>query len=110
MRELTKSERELLDEPEVRKAYDDAAVHLSFGAALRQMRLEAGMTQVELHAATGVDQADISRSEREAVPSLAMLQKVAEATGFDVVVELRKRGAPDETYIIAEFDHTAEPR
>lgn len=57
----------------------------STGAAVRDARLTAGMTQAALAAAIGVRQKDISRWENDVYePSARMLAAIADATGADI--------------------------
>lgn len=58
-------------------------------SAVSAARAHAGMSQVELSAATGIDQADISRIERGlANPSIATLNRIAQALGAELYVSI----------------------
>jgi len=75
-------ERSLRD-PEVRAAYD--ALELAYQIAC--LRIEQGMTQEELARKVGTPQPNIARLESgRRPPSLALLQRVAEALGTRLVV------------------------
>jgi DNA-binding XRE family transcriptional regulator len=91
-------ERELLDDPEIRFGYENYDLLQALGTAVREMRTEAGMTQVQLHAVSGVQQADISRIEKatmERGPSLTTLVRIARATGHQITLSVRKMDEPD---------------
>lgn len=99
MRKHTESERLLLEQSSsARDAFENAQLLEELGVMLRALRHEAGMSQQQLQAITGVHQADISRMENGAMdrePNLAMLRKIANATGYRVVIGLRKVDAKD---------------
>jgi transcriptional regulator with XRE-family HTH domain len=57
------------------------------------MRLASGMSQQQLQMASGVHQSDISRTERglaERGPSLSLMTRMAHASGYSLVLSLRK--------------------
>lgn len=59
------------------------------GSILREARLRAGLTQIELGERTGKDRAQIARWERDAVsPPYETLQELVRACGFDLSAEL----------------------
>lgn len=56
---------------------------------MRQARLRAGLSQVELAERSGKDRAQIARWERDTVtPSLETLREVLQACGFDLELQL----------------------
>lgn len=58
------------------------------GDALYEARAKAGMSQVELAAATGITQADISRIEKGVSnPSVKTLSRLADALGRKLIIE-----------------------
>jgi transcriptional regulator with XRE-family HTH domain len=68
-------------------------------AEVRRVRVAAGLTQAELARRTGTTQSAVSRLESgRLLPSLAVLERVAEAVGrpITVVVGGRDRPAPRE--------------
>jgi len=70
---------------------------MSIAAEVRRARVGAGLTQAALAALTGTTQSAVSRLESgRLVPTLAVLERVAEATGrpITVVVGPARRGAP----------------
>ncbi len=96
MRELTDFERKALDDPAVRYGYDNYELLVKVGDLLRTMRQESGLSQQELQAISGIHQSDISRAERgqgDRGPSLALVSRMAHASGYSVVLSLRKQGA-----------------
>jgi ribosome-binding protein aMBF1 (putative translation factor) len=67
---------------EERRKLDAARRRFGIGAKLLERRMAAGMTQRELAAASGVDQAEISRIERgQANPTSQTLQALGEPLG-----------------------------
>ena len=70
----------------------------SIAAEIRAAREESGLTQTELAARTGTTQSAISRLESgRVVPTLVVLERVAEATGRPITVVVGpgpKRSAP----------------
>ena len=74
---------------------------MSSGALIREARQRAGLSQTELARRAAVAQSVISAYETDRrEPGLAMLTKLVEAAGHDLVVEVRpsvmlRRGLPD---------------
>jgi transcriptional regulator with XRE-family HTH domain len=59
------------------------------GTIIRQARLLAGLSQVELSALSGKDRAQIARWERDVVqPSFETLRELVRACGFDLDLTL----------------------
>jgi transcriptional regulator with XRE-family HTH domain len=59
------------------------------GTLIRQARMRAGFSQVELSARSGKDRAQIARWERDVVvPSLETLRELLQACGFDLEMTL----------------------
>jgi transcriptional regulator with XRE-family HTH domain len=107
MRELTDFERELLTDPDARDAYDNYDVLNKVGELLREMRQHAGLSQQQLQEVSGIHQSDISRAERglaERGPSLSVVARMAHATGYSLVLSLRKRDeAPGSSTLSVEI-------
>lgn len=69
---------------------------MTSGTLIRQARLRAGLSQVELSARSGKDRAQIARWERDAVtPSLETLRELLQACGFDLDLSLVAYRSPD---------------
>jgi transcriptional regulator with XRE-family HTH domain len=63
---------------------------------IRQARLRAGLSQVQLSEVSGKDRAQIARWERDVVtPSLETLREVLQACGFDLDLQLVLYQPPD---------------
>lgn len=76
-----------LHDPEFKKEYDALESEFAIIQAVIDARKAKKLTQKELSALTGVNQADISRIERGvANPTLRMLQKLA--SGMDMELHL----------------------
>jgi transcriptional regulator with XRE-family HTH domain len=90
-----------LARPDVKKAYDDVADEFAFLDEVLKARAEAGLTQAEVAARIGTTQSAIARlesAEPKHSPSIATLQKYANALGCKVEIRLvkknpRRRGA-----------------
>ncbi len=68
----------------------DAAPPVAASDILREARMRAGLTQVQLATRAGVTQSVISTYEnRRREPSLAALQRLVRAAGFETVFDLR---------------------
>jgi transcriptional regulator with XRE-family HTH domain len=62
---------------------------MTSGTLIRQARMRAGLSQVELSRRSGKDRAQIARWERDVVqPSLETLRDLLRACGFDVELTL----------------------
>lgn len=62
---------------------------MTTGTLIRQARMRAGLSQVELSARSGKDRAQIARWERDVVvPSLETLRELLRACGFDLELTL----------------------
>ncbi len=85
-----------LARPDVREAYDALVDELSFIDQVLRARREAGLTQAEVAGRTGTTQSAIARLESGAArhsPSIATLQRYANALGYRVEVRFVKRRA-----------------
>ncbi len=66
---------------------------------MRQARLRAGLSQVQLSELSGKDRAQIARWERDVVtPSLETLREVLQACGFDLDLQLVLYEPPDAAW------------
>ncbi|HEY1365551.1 MAG TPA: helix-turn-helix transcriptional regulator [Gaiellaceae bacterium] len=62
---------------------------MTSGALIRQARMRAGLSQVELSKRSGKDRAQIARWERDVViPSLETLRELLQACGYDLELAL----------------------
>lgn len=78
-------------EPELKREYDKLQPARNIADTLILARIDKALTQRELAKRCGTRQSNISRLESgEANPTLAMLQKIAEATGTELVIEFRR--------------------
>jgi transcriptional regulator with XRE-family HTH domain len=66
------------------------------GTLIRQARMRAGLSQVQLSERSGKDRAQIARWERDVVtPSLETLRELLRACGFDLEMQLVAYELPD---------------
>ena len=108
---------ELLEDPEIQAAMDDAEVRLSVTDSLRAGRKAAGLTQKDVANAMGTTQSAVSDLERgDTDPQLSTLQRYARATGgrlkVFVVMQNQTSSAPGSAYRsisqeVAEPNHEA---
>ena len=106
MREKTASEMAVLATPEGKLGYDNYQLLNQVGRLLREMRREAGLSQQTLQELSGVDQAEISRSESATMgrgPSLITIARMAHAAGYSVTLGVRKRGEAGAIALSAEL-------
>jgi predicted transcriptional regulator len=77
-----------LKDPEFKAEYDALEPEFAIIRAMIEARRDAGLTQKELSALTGINQADISKMERgSANPSLKTLQRLAKGMGKTLKIE-----------------------
>lgn len=82
--------REQMLDPEFREAYESLAPEYEFIKALIAARTEKNMTQKDLAAKTGIQQAHISRLESgNANPSIKFLKRLAAGLGKELHITLR---------------------
>ncbi len=68
-------------------------IHHASAHAVAAARAEAGISQKQLAALTGIDQSDISKIERGvANPSVATLDRIAEALGGQLCITIKTAG------------------
>lgn len=84
--------RELLNEqlkdPEFRKEWDDSQPEMDVIRAMIDTRISQNLTQKELAARTGINQADISKLENGTKnPSLKLLKRLASGMGMQLKIE-----------------------
>lgn len=82
-------EAETVYEDGVTVRTEEVAVSMMVAFAVSSARAQAGLSQTELSAATGIDQSDISRIERGAAnPSVSTLNRIAQALGAKLSVSI----------------------
>ena len=80
--------QEQLEDPEFKKEWDDIQPEMDVIRAMIDARIEQNLTQKELAARTGIDQADISKLENGTRnPSLKLLKKLASGLGMQLKIE-----------------------
>ncbi len=89
MRNWKDFKKELLSDPEVKKAYDDLELEYSIITQVIQKRLEKGLTQKQLAQKVGTKQSAIARLEGgNSNPSVAFLEKISKALGSKLQISL----------------------
>ena len=93
-----------MQDPEMQAAYQKLRPKLELGQQILELRLERGWTQKELAKKAGTKQANISRLENALLnPSIEMLQKVANALGAELSVQIM----PEGQAVQVSQEHTA---
>ena len=88
MKTLNEFMAEQLKNPEFREEYDKIQPELDVIRALVGARISQNLTQKELAARTGIDQADISKLENGSRnPSLNLLKRLADGMGMVLRIE-----------------------
>lgn len=88
MKTLNEFMTEQLKDPEFREEYDKIQPELDVIRALVEARISQNLTQKELAAQTGIDQADISKLENGTRnPSLNLLKRLADGMGMVLRIE-----------------------
>jgi transcriptional regulator with XRE-family HTH domain len=108
---------QLLEDPDVRKGYEQAQRNLRLGAALKLVRESKNWSQRELQKETGIDQADISRLEAgnwDRGPTLDTWVRLAAALGvvitipdLDVKVSLTVPSTLEEAVVLPHYPAVA---
>lgn len=81
-------EKKLAEDDEFKKEYEALQPEMNIIRAIAAARKEQGLTQKELAARTGLDQADISKLENGTRnPTLGMLKRLADGLGFSLKIE-----------------------
>ena len=88
MSEFQELLQEQLKDPDFKKEWDDIQPEMDVIRAMIDARIEQNLTQKELAARTGIDQADISKLENGTRnPSLKLLKKLASGLGMQLKLE-----------------------
>jgi len=89
MRDWEDLKKELLKDPEFKKAYDDLEVEYSIITQVIQKRLDKKMSQKQLAEKVGTKQSAIARLEGgNTNPSVAFLEKVSKALGGKLQISI----------------------
>ncbi len=89
MRDWEDFKKELLQDPEVKKGYDDLELEYSIIAQVIQKRLDKGLSQKQLAEKIGTKQSAIARLEGgNSNPSVAFLEKVSKALGGKLQISI----------------------
>jgi len=85
---------ELLQNPKVKKLYEERAVERELMLELIQARKEGRITQKELAKRMGTKQSAISRFESGRTnPTVAFLYKLADALGVEIEFKMKRRSS-----------------
>ena len=88
MSEFQELLQEQLKDPDFKKEWDDIQPEMDVIRAMIDARIEQNLTQKELAARTGIDQADISKLENGTRnPGLKLLKKLASGLGMQLKIE-----------------------
>ena len=90
---LQQFKKKALAKPGVRAAFDELSVEFAFIDEVQKARAKSGLTQSEVAARMGTTQSAVARLESANAkhsPSIATLQRYAEALGHRVEVRLVK--------------------
>lgn len=89
MKDWNDFKKELLQDPEVKKGYDDLELEYSIIAQVIQKRLDKGLSQKQLAEKIGTKQSAIARLEGgNSNPSVAFLEKVSKALGGKLQISI----------------------
>lgn len=92
------------------KTYDAERDAMGVGYVILTARASAGLTQEQLAREIGTSQSTVARWESGAqIPSVRSLLKIADASGFDLAVRMRARGASDDRFEVLETLHAYRP-
>ena len=89
MSDLSELTEDLMVGPEFKKEYGALQPERDITSSLVCARKEAGLSQAELSAKTGISQADLSRYENGSrKPSLDLLKRIANALGATLRIRI----------------------
>ncbi len=89
MSEIQELLQEQLNDSEFKKEWDDIQPEMDVIRAMIDARIEQNLTQKELAARTGINQADISKLENGTKnPSLKLLKRLAHGLGMQLKIEM----------------------
>ena len=82
------------DSADYREGYAEAQRAYLIGQAVRERRLNLGLSQVELATRAGMTQPALSRLEAGGViPTIPLLERISAALDADLIVEISPRAA-----------------
>jgi DNA-binding XRE family transcriptional regulator len=95
MRHFSDWLKEKLRDPKFRKGYHEARTAVMLGYKIHQLREKLGLTQAELAKRMGTKQQAIARLERGDYEgfTLKTLERIAEATKTELVIDFRRTGS-----------------
>ena len=80
-----------LNDPEIGAGYEEARRAIELGAMVRQLRLDAGLSQEELARRAEMTQPALSRLERGGgIPTIAVLDRIASALHATLTVSMTR--------------------
>ncbi len=86
---------EQLENPDFKKEWEDIQLEMDIIRAIVDARISQNLTQKELAARTGINQADISKLENGARnPSLKLLKRLADGMGMVLKLEFVPKEMP----------------
>ena len=89
MSEFQELLQEQLNDSEFKKEWDDIQPEMDVIRTMINARIEQNLTQKELAARTGINQADISKLENGTKnPSLKLLKRLAHGLGMQLKIEM----------------------
>jgi DNA-binding XRE family transcriptional regulator len=89
MRSFEAFKKQLLKDPEFKKAYDDLGPEFELVRMLIKKRLEQKMTQAQLAKKIGTKQSAVSRLEQGSYnPSINFLKKVSKALNAELQISI----------------------
>lgn len=86
----TEGHARLLEDPEVRAAWEENALARAIGLAISTYRERHGLTQMELGTRVGMSQSQVARLERmDHTPSFEMLLRLTNALGLELAITIQ---------------------
>jgi HTH-type transcriptional regulator/antitoxin HipB len=105
---LTDVRRERENTPEVTEVYAAARLRYELGTVVRERREELGWSQTELARRTGMRQPAVARFEAGGtVPTLPLLERIANALGLQLTVQMAPGAERTGAYTVPEERHHA---
>lgn len=93
MSEFSNFLKEQLQDPALKKEWEDIQPEMDVIRAMMEARISQNLTQKELAKRTGINQADISKLENGTRnPSLKLLKRLADGMGMTLKIEFIPKG------------------